>query len=347
MGNMGNAQRFIGLISLTLLGAAYAGCVNGSDLDGSGGSDGENRPNSGSAGESSSSSGDSSSSGEAGSSSSGGPATCDDPATPCFDQACLDMGKPFIPADVFPPCPTDICSSGGHCVANGNVPGSQADLLAACDADNKCVPDRLIETKGSPEPIVCESLFGAEGRCLSECIPQVKEQGITNGLPTAGCDAGHFCVPCYSPIDGSDTGACTLGNPGCDAPQEPPAAFKECCADKGGGKCIPLSIVGAAADQLDKEECASLGQPDSACVPNVIFDAQQAGATQIIWPSCTTGGFIGGGAEGVCVPKCVPSADSFLVSQGDCSEDYENCAPCEMEVLGFPIDTGACEPVNL
>jgi hypothetical protein len=339
------------LLLLSLL--ALAACVDGSDLTGGGdslGVGGDERPddttgtgNSGAGAEGA---------GNGGSTSTGSPPPkCDDPATPCYDQSCVDAGETFVPQvvldTVLTPCAT---CGGGHCVPTAQLPSTSAellDMLAFCDDTSVCVPDKMILTGGSPEPVHCTSIFGAEGRCMSDCIPDVKEQGTLYGLPTEGCATGEYCVPCYSPLDGSSTGACTVGNPGCDAPVEPPKQFPSCCDDKGGGICIPIALVGAAADRLDKEECAGKGAADSACVPLVIFNAQQSGQSQIVWDCCTTGGFIGGGQEGVCIPKCVPEADSFLVSQGSCGQDWENCAPCEMEVLGFAIDTGACEPVQL
>lgn len=341
--SMKSAPRFLGFAASTLITIA---CVDGSDLSGGGGSgtddDGSSSSSttgSGHAGNTGAGTGGSSSNTM---STSSGPTGCDDPSTPCFDQSCIDSGQPFIdPTLLGAPCGEAVCGPNalGRCLDAGLVPAGQADMLAMCADGTLCVPDRLIASNGNPEPIVCDSIAGAEGRCLSMCIPDVKEQAASAGLPQDVCSLGDVCVPCYSPLDGTSTGACTLGAPGCDAPVDPPTSFASCCDDKGGGKCIPEATLGASAEKLGQDSCAA----GSKCVPSVLFEAQMAGLSSYSAPSCTTDGFIGGGEPGACLPTCIPDADSFLLSQGDCNNDYENCAPCETPVIGG--SSGACEPI--
>jgi hypothetical protein len=281
--------------------------------------------------------------GLAGTGGSGGSAACDDPATPCFDQSCLDAGEPYIdPTLLGAPCGEAICGvdAVGRCLDESFVPAEQLALFEACSEGKVCVPDRLIATNGNPEPQPCSSIAGAEGRCLSRCLPDVQAQEASAGLPADVCSPGDVCVPCFNPLDGSDTGACRIGARGCDAPIEPPVEFLACCADKGGGRCIPLTLAGpTAADSLDAEECTALGAADSVCVPTVLLDAQAAGATVYEPPVCNT--LLSG--EGRCLPTCIPDADSFLFGNGDCESDTDNCVPCEL--LGQ--DTGSCAPIEL
>jgi hypothetical protein len=69
------------------------------------------------------------------------------------------------------------------------------------------VPDEL---RNGASPVTCTSIGGAEGRCLSVCIPQVGENaGI---LPDDGCQPGQRCAPCVHPLTNQETGACSIGS---------------------------------------------------------------------------------------------------------------------------------------
>ncbi len=274
----------------------------------------------------------------------GGPPStppCDDPATCEYDLDTTCAGQPAADPEAFPACPTNVCAGGAHCVPTAAIPADQAALLADCDASAKCVPDALIETGGLFTPPTCTSVAGAEGRCTSVCLPDVAAQAEL--LPQDVCAASERCVPCYDPFDGTETGACRLS---CDGgPTEPPKTFAKCCAEKGGGTCLPVALVGeASAAQLDDEECVKdLGEEGSVCVPDAIYAAHAQG--QLYQPEpCETGFFVqlaGASEEGGCLPECIPEVDDApFVGQEDCAEGFA-CVPC-VDQNGEV--TGACSP---
>ncbi len=131
----------------------------------------------------------------------GDPSTggCDDPATCNYEATC---------APVIDPSTLPSCGADAHCV-DAVLAGDQAAQLAKCDDGVKvCVPDPFLKTGGKFTPATCNSAGGAEGRCLNVVIPQVAAQAGL--LPQDTCAASEKCTPCFSPLDGSDTGACRL-----------------------------------------------------------------------------------------------------------------------------------------
>ena len=124
----------------------------------------------------------------------------------------------------------------GRCEVLLRLESHGREELADCPAPNtgsKCVPDDFIRTGGDYVPPTCSSVAGAEGRCLSKALPEVKSQATL--LPRATCDADELCVPCFNPLDRSDTGACHLS---CDpGPTNGPTGLPACC--DGRGTCVP------------------------------------------------------------------------------------------------------------
>ena len=250
-----------------------------------------------------------------------GPA-CDDPSTCVYDCA-----TPAIDLDTLDPCP-DGC--GGHCLEEGLVPEEQKSQLGPCDDGKLCVPDDLLEMGGKLIPETCESIAGFEGRCLSDCLPEVAGQAAM--LPKSSCVTGQLCVPCYDPIDGSATGACSLS---CDAgPKEPAQTLPECC--NGVGTCVPTA-------SLPPDQASSFGQDACpaaqglSCVPDVLLSGPyvpiQCKPSNLIF-------LFTGQQVGACMKKCMPSvASAPYVEQGACASD-ELCIPC-FDQGGLP--TGACE----
>lgn len=241
-----------------------------------------------------------------------GPGNGDDPNT------CVYEGEaPIDPTDL-PPCPSQC---GGHCLDSAFVPDESEGQLADCDASSKCVPDAFIISIGKFIPDTCESLLGAEGRCLSTCIPEVAEQATSSGLPQSTCKEHEVCVPCYSPLDGSDTSAC---HQSCDpGPAEPPTLLPACC--DGIGTCVPKSAAGDQADKLDKDSCPD-GQ-DLVCAPNDLLP----GSGFVPDPCTPEFLFVDVDPDhkyGVCLPGCLPDLDSVFLGEGEgCSGPYK-CAPC-------------------
>jgi hypothetical protein len=239
--------------------------------------------------------------------------------------SCPHEGPPILDPESFPAC--DQCG-GGHCVPENLVPDGFAERLADCAGGGKCVPDEFIETAGNYIPATCPSIAGAEGRCLSRCLPEVVAQEAL--LPQSDCPATHLCVPCYDPLDGTPTGACELS---CDpGPAQDPTTLPACC--EGMGTCVPAQAAGDDADQLGADTC-----PDELlCAPNVFLDGL------FVPPPCETRliSFLFGAdyKPGVCLPGCLPAVDNFLLGRDGCDQGYK-CAPCLDPLTGQP--TGACE----
>ncbi len=106
--------------------------------------------------------------------------------------ACPHEGPPLIDPANFPTC--DQCGNSS-CVDKGLIPVEFHSRLADCDADSFCVPNELVETAGNFIPTTYTAVAGFEGRCLSECLPEVQEQA--NLLDQGTSAAAQLCVPCY------------------------------------------------------------------------------------------------------------------------------------------------------
>lgn len=236
---------------------------------------------------------------------------------------CPYEGPPLIDPASFPTC--DQCGDAS-CVDKNLVPVDFHSRLNECDSDSFCVPNELVETAGNFIPTTCTAVAGFEGRCLSECLPEVQERADL--LSQATCATSQLCVPCFDPLTGASTGACDLS---CDPGADPagPTQLPACC--EGRGTCIPGELAGEDADQLGQDSCSE--ESGLLCAPNDIINGT------FVATSCTTGGIIGGGEDGACLPDCLGAVDSILVGQGDCSDGFK-CAPCEGPFGG---DTGACD----
>lgn len=241
---------------------------------------------------------------------------------------CPHVGPPVLDAPMLPVCGG---SGGAHCLPSALVPQAMASELAVCGATGgKCVPDVFIESGGRYVPPTCNSVIGAEGRCLHVGLASVA--GQKDKLPQGTCKTYERCVPCYSPLDGTDTGACRQS---CDpGPARPKTLFPSCCYDGGRpqGKCVPSSLVPAAtADKLASDICSG-GQ---LCAPTENLTAGY------VAPRCT--GFallLGGTYSGACVSRCVPFSglQNLVLKQGTCNVD-QRCVPCYQG----GASTGACD----
>jgi hypothetical protein len=210
------------------------------------------------------------------------------------------------------------------------LPPEKLDSFSECDAENVCVPDIILETKGQFIPDTCTSVLGTEGRCLSRCLPTVAPKAAD--LPQDICAAADVCVPCYDPFTSEPTGACEQS---CDpGPADPPIEIASCCG--GDGVCLPSAEVGDKANDLGQDICPQ-HQGDAVCVPSSFLepDFKPMG--------CVDGNFLGDG-EGVCLPECLPAVQGLLtgllLDQEGCP-DRHICAPCDHPITGDP--TGACD----
>jgi hypothetical protein len=224
------------------------------------------------------------------------------------------------------------CCPGSHCLAKSlldSVAPGAADQLGDCETDGaveKCVPDAFIASGGKFLVKTCRSLIDAEGRCLSNCIPQIRDQA--SRLPKDVCADGELCAPCFDPTTSAPTGACTQG---CDSgPVEDAKTFPKCCADQGS--CVPSSLVPEAQRSLlGTDTCSGANE---LCAPNKLAAGQNARPA-----SCRS--FAPQNREGRCLAACIPQvADRAEQLRQETCDTGELCAPCFDPTNG--AETGAC-----
>lgn len=243
---------------------------------------------------------------------------------PCYDPleggatgACELGGDPgpSQPPATFASC----CGGAGRCIPRAQVPAESASRLDAdtCQGGPLCVPRPLAGDPNAVPPTCRAAQTNAEGRCLMECLPEVRPG--RDRLGRQSCAAGERCVPCYDPISGESTGACTF-SPSDPGPSEPPYLFASCCG--GQGLCVPSSSVPAGAD-LPVDSCSASG---AVCAPREQVEGNPA-------QSCTSS--LG---NGVCLDPCfLPPGLIAFAQVGSCAAS-ERCAPCNL----FGSATGAC-----
>lgn len=249
------------------------------------------------------------------------------PAPPA-PPACPHVGPPVIDPSTLPSC---YDGGGAHCVSATLVPPQMASELATC-ATGLCAPDVFISSGGQFIPPTCASLDGAEGRCLHVAIPEVAAQ--KDLLPQSSCQSYERCVPCYSPLDGSDTGACRQS---CDpGPTKPAVTFAACCSENGvtNGKCVPDSAISQSLQQnLASDTCQ---KNTELCVP-----------TENLQPdfkpkACSAFNLLAGNYTGVCLSDCLSfGIQGLAISRGDCDSDHK-CAPCTNPLTGKPTGAPGC-----
>ena len=241
---------------------------------------------------------------------------------PAPDLTCPHVGAPVLDPSMLPAC--GGAGSAAHCLPASNTPMDLQSKLAACTG-GFCVPDKLIESGGRFIPATCTSLGGNEGRCESKVLPAVASQ--TN-LPQATCDQTELCVPCASPVDGTDTGACkTSCDPG---PKSAPILFQSCCGNVG--KCVPKVNLPSTSN-LDGDGC----QNNSLCVPTEILEVPFKPQT------CHGSPTFADDYDGVCLSKCLDfgTFSDFVLDDSNCSGN-RTCVPCKDG--GKPTGAPGCPP---
>ena len=265
---------------------------------------------------------------------------CDMPKDPPFMLSCPWTGPAVVEPASFPAC--DPACDGAHCVPSDMVPADQRAKLAACSG-GYCLPDPVIASANHFVPPTCTSLAGAEGRCVSKCLPDIAAKA--NLLPQSTCPTGTICAPCYDPTSASPTdptGACSLG---CDAPKQPPliltcpwngppvldpSTLPACSPECGGAHCLP-------ADLVPQSERALLAAcPGGYCTPDPII---ASGGNNYKPNACVSIA----GAEGRCLSTCLPSvAAQPLLPQATCAQGRK-CVPCyDPTSATLTAPTGAC-----
>jgi hypothetical protein len=296
-----------------------------------------------------------------GSTGSGGTTALPDAAMlyPCYSQPPHDPGGS---AAVGAAC----CGGLGTCGLASSLTGPAASSYAhdSCKAssgadDLKCAPTPASLSDAGTAGIfdTCQADFGGgimlEGRCLPSCFIQGNPQAsLLSQGSCAAADAGggpQVCAPCYNPIDGTETGACSQ-KPGDKPKQAAPATFKGCGASDGGaplGICVPAESVqrsgNAAAALLQQDDCAAKGD---LCVPKLKADNLNSCFVKCQTASTTLSSFGAQYNDGACVPKYIvgdtqgATALAALV-QSTCGQG-ELCAPC-LNPLMSGMTTGACQ----
>ena len=188
-----------------------------------------------------------------------------------------------------------------------------------------CVPDLWVNDKHA-FPASCHGFGGAEGRCLSHCLPEVANR--EGRLLQDTCQPTELCVPCFDPVTGQDTKACHTGaDPG--PHDKNPVLFGKCCGTLGS--CVPSQALHESERaQLSSDGCGD--NQDAMCVPSAwVSDPKTPPAT------CRAYGEL----EGRCVPSCLPgvAARTEMLRQNGCPTDFL-CAPCFDPVT--LENTGAC-----
>jgi hypothetical protein len=252
------------------------------------------------------------------------PPTGDGAAPPA---ACPHVGPPVLDPSTLPACGT---AGGAHCLQSALVPPAMASKLATCTG-GYCVPDSFIEAGGNFIPPTCSSLEGAEGRCLNLAIPQVAAQA--SQLTQSTCAVFEKCVPCFSPLDGTDTGSCRLS---CDpGPTKPIVLFKSCCNENSvdDGRCIPPVIIPSTEQKnLKADVCAGT----DLCVPSEMLK------TPFTPQACSGNAFLLGAYTGVCLSNCLSfGIQGILLGQGDC-DSVHTCAPCTNPLTGAATGAPGC-----
>lgn len=249
---------------------------------------------------------------------------------PVGDGGCVEPTQ-LLDTSNLPDCNVSslpLCTGGlGKCfpkaIASASVSAETLAQLADCNSTDKCIPTYLLQRLGKFNAKTCTSLKGAEGRCLSVCIPQIAEQATF--LPKADCADGELCAPCFDPRTGENTSAC---NQGCDlGPTKPPVTFGKCCGNQGS--CVPKSAVPTSdQSQLGRDTCTDA---NDLCAPDKL---SEPGYKPL---ACTSIG----GSEGRCLASCIPQvAEQASRLERDVCDDGELCAPCTDPIKG--TSTGAC-----
>jgi hypothetical protein len=245
----------------------------------------------------------------------------------------------------------NCCKSFGTCTASASVEPSIAASLgkADCSADLKCSPKNPSTIPNLPNGMIpkCTGKYGTlelEGRCLPRCFTLGNKAAAS--LDAGDCPAGLgaelgltadevVCAPCFNPLDGTATGACSQFG---DTPAKPaPTPFAKCGAWMGGaqlGYCVPTELVqNVTADtSLIPVDTCPAGQ---LCAPiNKVQDPN------LCFAKCTS---ITG--VGACVATYIVEATptgkdlSGALGQQTCATG-ETCTPCLNPMDNKP--TGAC-----
>jgi hypothetical protein len=243
--------------------------------------------------------------------------------------SCPYSGPPVVDVSTFP-----SCGDGARCVPASLVPATAAALLSTCPT-GLCAPEKQIAAGGQYLPKTCKALAGAEGRCTNAVIPAVQAQKAM--LTRDVCDANELCAPCFDPLSGKETGACSTVS--CDKPSQAAKTFTGCCTSQGTtrAKCVPTTLVPTAEQgNLDDDDGTCL-KGSELCVPNEMLQPNFKG------PACNGSTFLTGDYTGVCLSDCLHFGfiQSLGISRGSCQSGFK-CAPCTNPLTGEATGAPGC-----
>lgn len=242
----------------------------------------------------------------------------------------------------------DCCGTFGTCTDLTALSGDAAASFygyAGCGTNLACAPKDVGAFLDGGMLPTCSVDYGTktfEGRCLPACftLGDPAASSLTVGdCPAMFGDQKIVCAPCYNPIDGTATGACTRNG---DMPTmtTSPGGFAECGSFMGGpmlGYCVPADLVaatGADPTKVPQDTCAmgelcapktKVEDPSSCfaacaqsldakgeggCVPNYLAEFGMMGAVSIL-----QGTTMGCPADNVCAPCVNPTT---MASTGAC-----------------------------
>jgi hypothetical protein len=240
---------------------------------------------------------------------------------PCYDPhdgratgACAlgcDLGPSEAPRKL-----AACCGGRGQCTPQASA--GQATLKLprdSCEEDAVCMPSSLADAHAVPK--TCESVDGAEGRCLSTCLGKLT---LLPDLPSQGCARDEVCAPCYDPITGVSTGACALHG---DAPTRPAHRFERCWdsdREVPAGVCVPPSMARARTADIFRRDTCARGR---TCVPT-----QELIDPNYQYPLCLGVGL------GVCMPSCLFDPLNALVFTSLTCDRGAVCVPCSPLIGG-------------
>jgi hypothetical protein len=242
---------------------------------------------------------------------------------------CLDFGTCVKPSTITDPVQL---SAFGH----------DSCKAGTGDSDLKCAPTASALADAGTLGVydTCTANLGSalEGRCLPKCFVLGNPQASL--LKQEGCkNAELVCAPCFSPVDGKATGACSQ-KAGDKPTTQPPTPFPTCGATDSGpalGVCVPKQLAldtgNPAASMLVQLDCASA---TDVCAP-----ALKVKNPNECFPECTSIAGPGACVAAFLVEAVQPGGSTYLNGQG--CQGGELCAPC-LNPLSTPPNqpTGAC-----
>jgi hypothetical protein len=239
-------------------------------------------------------------------------APCYDPRTGQETGACrIGNDAPVEDPYVF----SDCCDDLGLCVPESAVPPAQRGALNpdSCTGQGElCAPKAFIDP--TFQAVKCTSLLDAEGRCIPACTVGSFAQYLSQDVCP---NDGEVCAPCYDPISGNPTGACSING---DAPTEPAVVFQDCCGDTG--ICVPEDLVpDGQRFFLSGDTCPGDAAEVFLCAPRVVVQGT------LLAPDCTFNAQFGiPDGPGVCYDPCTVPIFSG-VEQSTC-DPGKVCLPC-------------------